>query len=97
MNLYGALRDARGSGARISSIRSGAVMGSLAPLGGMRSPLCRTFAGPVYGWMEAAAAWRRKVGAPLFWWLRMGEPAAAARPLGSQEARRVGSRRGLSL
>jgi hypothetical protein len=70
MNPYGALRDQEGSGARISSIRSAAVVGSLAPFGCMSGlRLAGRSSGPVSVWI------RRRMPVDemcelLFCWLR---------------------------
>jgi hypothetical protein len=97
MSLYGTLRDARGNRSPYIQHPLGS-RGGIAGAAGLHAASALPDVRRAGIWVDqAAAAWRCKVGAPLFWWLRMGERAVAKRPLGSQEARRVGWRRGLSL
>ena len=58
MILSGALGRARGKRSRTSNIRSGAVVGSLAPLVWMRLRPCRRFVGAGIWVDQAADAWR---------------------------------------
>jgi hypothetical protein len=72
------------------SIRSGAVVGSLAPFGCMRGlRLAGGSSGPVSVWirrpMPGGAMWESRCSAGC----GMPEPAVAERPLGRHEARRV--------